>query len=108
MASFCFVKASKMDQLIPNTGLGCSEQMAGFVASYGVKNNLCRADREKSINRNSAKSGLITLCLWGPIDIFPCFNHICRVNVHAKYFLSSSRLLLDLLCRSIFFRVLVI
>ena len=54
-----------MDQLITNTGLGCSEQMSGFVASYGVKNNLCRADREKSINRNSAKGGLITLCLWG-------------------------------------------
>ena len=68
MASFCFVKTSKMDRLIPITGLGCSEQMAGFVTSYGVKNNLCRADREKSINRNSAKSGLITQCLWGCYD----------------------------------------
>ena len=48
-----------------NTGLGYSEQMAGFVASYGVKNNLCRADRENSINRNSAKGDLITLCLCG-------------------------------------------
>ena len=54
-----------MDQLIPITGLGCSEQMAGFVASYGVKNNLCRSDREKSMNHNSAEGGLITLCLWG-------------------------------------------
>ena len=54
-----------MDQLIPNTGLGCSEQMAGFVASYGVKNNMCRADRDKSKNRNSVIVGLITVCLWG-------------------------------------------
>ena len=46
-----------------------------------------------------------------PIDILPCFSHISRVSVHARFFFHTNRVscvMCDSSRRSIFFRVSII